>query len=87
MDLRHICHLVAETLKLAGGNLLGEDAGAVRAEVAALAEETGTVVLSVECREYALVIHERKHRPDRPEASPISEEATPAAGGPPLRGS
>jgi hypothetical protein len=86
MDIRHVCYFVAETLKLAGGNLLGEAAEAVRAEVAALTEDAGAVLLSVECREYELVITERKHRPDQPEAGPMPEEATPDAGGPPLRG-
>jgi hypothetical protein len=63
MDLRHVCYFVAEALKLVGGTLLGEAAGAVQAEVVALAKETGTVLLTVECRQYELVVAERKRRP------------------------
>jgi hypothetical protein len=67
MDLRHVCHLIAETLRLTGGNLLGEDAGAVQAHVAAVGEDAGAVVLAVEHREYELAVRELNRRPVRPD--------------------
>jgi hypothetical protein len=66
MDLRHVCHLVAESLKLSGGTLLGEDAEVVDAHVALVSEEVGAVRLTVEGRAYQVIIRERKRRTDRP---------------------
>jgi hypothetical protein len=66
MDLRHVCHLVAESLKLGGGTLLGDDAEVVDAHVALVSEEAGAVWLTVEGRAYQVVIRERKRRTDRP---------------------
>ena len=65
MDLRHVSYLVAETLNLAGVNLLAEDAGTVQARVAILGEESGVVLLAVECREYELTGAEAPTRPAR----------------------
>ena len=45
MDLRHACHLVAETLNHAGAALLGENGGTVQARVLILGEESGVVLL------------------------------------------
>jgi hypothetical protein len=73
MDLRHICHLVAETLKLSGGNLLGEDAGAVHAQVAAVGEDAGTVHLTVESRDYEIIVFEKKRRGEGPMVRPDAE--------------
>jgi hypothetical protein len=67
MDLRHVCHLIAETLKLTGGNLLGEDAGAVQAHVTAVGEDAGAVILAVERRLYELTVRELNRRPVRPD--------------------
>jgi hypothetical protein len=66
MDLRHVCHLVAEALKLSGSTLLGEDPGVVDARVALASEDPGTVLLTVESREYEVVVCERKRRADPP---------------------
>jgi hypothetical protein len=66
MDLRHVCYLVAEALKLSGGTLLGEDPGVVDARVALASEDAGTVLLTVESREYEVVVCERKRRADPP---------------------
>jgi hypothetical protein len=66
MDLRHVCHLVAEALKLSGGTSLGEDPGVVDARVALASEDRGTVLLTVESREYEVVVCERKRRADPP---------------------
>ena len=62
MDLRHVCHLVVEALNLAGGNLLGEDAGAVKACVAFIGEDSGVVQMIVDSREYEVIVGERKRR-------------------------
>jgi hypothetical protein len=66
MDLRHSCHLIAETLTLAAGNLLGEDARTVQARVSSLGPEFRVVHLWVDYREFELVVRERKRRPVPP---------------------
>lgn len=67
MDLRHVCHLVAEALKTTANSLLGDDAAAVHAHVASVGEDTGIVVLVVEHREYELTVRELNRRPIRPD--------------------
>jgi hypothetical protein len=79
MDLRHVCHLIAETIKLFSGNLLGEDAGAVQAHVAVVGEDAGAVVLAVEHREYELAVRELNRRPARPADRTVLEQGEPPA--------
>jgi hypothetical protein len=75
MDLRHVCHLVAEALNRAGEALLAENEEAVHARVVLWGERSGVVALAVERREYVLTVCERKLRPAAAAAAPISEEA------------
>jgi hypothetical protein len=75
MDLRHVCHLVAEALNRAGEALLAENEEAVHARVVLWGERSGVVVLAVERREYVLTVCERNARPQAAGAVPISEEA------------
>jgi hypothetical protein len=74
MDLRHVCHFVAETLRINGGALLGAEAGAVQVHVAVVGAETGAVVLAVEHRKYELIVREISRRPVTPPERPSSEE-------------
>jgi hypothetical protein len=76
MDLRHVCHFVAETLRVNGGALLGEEAGAVQAHVTVLGAEAGIVVLAVERREYELIVREITRRPVTPLDCPSCEETS-----------
>jgi hypothetical protein len=64
MDL-HICHLITEILRQGAGTLLGADAGGIDARVVLVGEDSGTVLLTVQCREYQLLVCERKRRDDR----------------------
>lgn len=74
MDMRHVCHLIAECLNLTGSSLLGEDAGAVLAQVAEVTEASGTIVLTVESRSYEIVIFERSRHDASGASSPPEEE-------------
>jgi hypothetical protein len=60
MDVRHAIYLVVEALNLSGGSLLGEEAGAVRAELVALGEQVGDARLTVEGVEFELALREQK---------------------------
>jgi hypothetical protein len=75
MDMRHVCHLIAEALNRAGEALLAENEEAVHARVVLWGERSGVVVLAVERREYVLTVCERNARPQAAGAAPVSEEA------------
>ena len=56
MDLRHVCYLIAESVNRTGGEPLGDEPGAVSAEVSLLGESAGVVRLAVEGEEFLVLV-------------------------------